>query len=694
MNRQVTSHIVPGENRHLLTTTLKNFISKAQIRLNDKYFPVKFFHVRGAQEGERKQQSGHCAKAACLPTHRYPPAASSQRSLAEQATRVYLSRPIQDQRQVLQPLQRALTLHAEETSRLTSERDAVQRQIAAHPPVPESMIQQALQRQADALQPIPIMRQPQSTTDCVTVMRQQAEQADGRRMSSRESSQFTALQRQVAQTLTQNYLRDRQPALQRQQQYAQHVVALQSHPLSRLVGQVFMRSVRSGERPTLQRAVDEVVQREAAQRQQDEQALHLHSLQRQLADLEQQATLSVTKRIQERRGAGNPLPENIQRHLEHGLNHDLSRVRIHDDAEADTLARKVNAVAFTSGQDVYFQSGKYQPNTQSGLELLAHEVTHTVQQARGEVGSGLDPSASKETEARETGKRLSLQPLKPETKGGSRLPLSGKATRNVSSALQRKAKAPENQLIQTVNSTKTLVQTGKIDAAVQSVKKLPADQRDIVVGLLSTMKLPAWDRFRSGLITAQVRSPSIDLCLAGPAIYDPLKGQTLFEVSLANARQYMSMPRSTKLEKAIGYAPVSEAFRKQLLSMVSLSALAGAAAIFVALQLTPEGWALDAAIVVIALATYGPAAFTIGEHLGAFFRTADRATSEQDLKIAGNHFAQAVAILGTAGLAGLIGKAVGKASGKGVVKQQDKGLGVPTTAQQALPVKLQGVGGE
>ena len=618
-----------------------------------------------------------------------PPVLQRQPSRAEQAIHAinaHTWRPVQGQQRVLQPLQRALSLHAEEVSRVDGERASLQRQIAEHSPISHSDIQQALQRLASGIKPVPIVRQPKTVSDWVTVMRQQAEQAEGRRMSSRESMQFSALQRQISQTLTQSYLRDRQPPLQRQQEYGQHIVALQRHPLSGLVGQVFLRSVPAGERPALQRAVDDLTQQETLQREQDEQALQLHSLQRQLADLEQQATLSVTERIQQRRGAGNPLPEAIQRHLEQGLNYDLSAVRIHDDAEADKLASKVNAVAFTTGQDIYFRSGKFNPNSQSGLELLAHEVTHTVQQARGEVGPGLDPSPAKETEARETGKRLSLQPLKPQAKGGGRLPLSGKATRSVSNALQRKAKEPENQLLQAVNSTKTLVQTGKIDAAVQSVKKLPADQRDIVVGLLSTMKLPAWDRFRNGLITAQVRSPSIDLCLAGPAIYDPLKGQTLVEVSLANARQYTSMPLGTKLEKAIGYAPVGEAFRKQLLSMVSISALAGAAAIFVALQLTPEGWALDAAVVVIALATYGPAAFTIGEHLGAFFRTADHATSEQDLKIAGNHFAQAVAILGTAGLAGLIGRAVGKATGKGVVKQQDKGLGVPTTAQQALPL--------
>ncbi|WP_158263753.1 eCIS core domain-containing protein [Deinococcus arcticus] len=158
-------------------------------------------------------------------------------------------------------------------------------------------------------------------------------------------------------------------------------------------------------------------------------------MQRQLAELDAEATQPVLQRIQAKRGSGNPLPESIQRHLEQGLNHDLSRVRIHDDVEADTLARSVNALAFTTGSDIFFQSGKFNPNSQSGLELLAHEVTHTVQQSQGRVGPGVDPDAGLEAEARAMGARLAA-PYR-------RVPvftrLSTTASGSTSSALQRQA---------------------------------------------------------------------------------------------------------------------------------------------------------------------------------------------------------------------------------------------------------------
>lgn len=382
-----------------------------------------------------------------------PPLQRQQPTQADQAIGVinaHTWRPIQGQQRVLQPVQRALSLHAEEVSRVDGERAALQRQIAEHPPVTTADIQQALQRLASGIKPVPIVRQPKTVSDWVTVMRQQAEQAEGRRMSSRESMQFSALQRQISQTLTQSYLRDRQPPLQRQQEYAQHIVALQRHPLSGLVGQVFMRSVPAGERPALQRAVDDLTQQETLQREQDEQALQLHSLQRQLADLEQQATLSVTERIQQRRGTGNPLPEAIQRHLEQGLNHDLSAVRIHDDAEADKLAKSVNAIAFTTGTDIFFQSGKYDPNSKTGLELLAHEVTHTVQQSKGQVGKGIDPDAGLEQEARHMGRVLARAP-RIHTSGHGLRTVAAQTAR-VTGALQRQAATDDPAFLKTLTS--------------------------------------------------------------------------------------------------------------------------------------------------------------------------------------------------------------------------------------------------
>jgi len=106
------------------------------------------------------------------------------------------------------------------------------------------------------------------------------------------------------------------------------------------------------------------------------------------------------------RGGGAPLDAAVRGDLERRLDTALPPVRVHTDTSAGRLARTVNAVAFTSGQDIYFSPGAYQPGTADGRRLLAHEAVHTLQQVAGPVagsGSGAvaisDPADPYEREA-------------------------------------------------------------------------------------------------------------------------------------------------------------------------------------------------------------------------------------------------------------------------------------------------------
>lgn len=85
-------------------------------------------------------------------------------------------------------------------------------------------------------------------------------------------------------------------------------------------------------------------------------------------------------RITARRGGGRPLPAPLRQFMEPRFGADFSAVRVHDDAEAALLSRRVAARAFTTGADVFFGAGEYQPGSAAGRELIAHELAHTVQQ--------------------------------------------------------------------------------------------------------------------------------------------------------------------------------------------------------------------------------------------------------------------------------------------------------------------------
>jgi hypothetical protein len=84
-------------------------------------------------------------------------------------------------------------------------------------------------------------------------------------------------------------------------------------------------------------------------------------------------------------GGGQPLDSGVQKVMESHLGADLSDVRVHTDARASESAQAIQAQAYTSGNHVVFQRQHYQPNTDSGLRMLAHELTHVVQQRNGPV---------------------------------------------------------------------------------------------------------------------------------------------------------------------------------------------------------------------------------------------------------------------------------------------------------------------
>ena len=90
-----------------------------------------------------------------------------------------------------------------------------------------------------------------------------------------------------------------------------------------------------------------------------------------------------------RAGAAVPLPADTRAFMEAGLGHDFSRVRIHATGEASQSAQALAARAFTVGSDIVFARGEYAPHTRAGQRLLAHELTHVVQQSGGGGAAGV-----------------------------------------------------------------------------------------------------------------------------------------------------------------------------------------------------------------------------------------------------------------------------------------------------------------
>jgi hypothetical protein len=103
-------------------------------------------------------------------------------------------------------------------------------------------------------------------------------------------------------------------------------------------------------------------------------------------------------------GPGQPLAAGVRSFMEPRFGRDFGGVRVHTDVASGLAARAVGARAYTIGQDIYFGAGRYNPATPEGGRLLAHELTHTIQQAHGRVERAPDdpidaPDAPLEREA-------------------------------------------------------------------------------------------------------------------------------------------------------------------------------------------------------------------------------------------------------------------------------------------------------
>jgi len=98
----------------------------------------------------------------------------------------------------------------------------------------------------------------------------------------------------------------------------------------------------------------------------------------------------IERTIDTARGSGHGMDHSTRTRMETAFGADFSGVRIHTDARSDGLNRSLSARAFTTGHDVFFRQGEYSPGTSSGRELLAHELTHVVQQ----TGDGIQRKMS------------------------------------------------------------------------------------------------------------------------------------------------------------------------------------------------------------------------------------------------------------------------------------------------------------
>lgn len=127
-------------------------------------------------------------------------------------------------------------------------------------------------------------------------------------------------------------------------------------------------------------SITPLVQRKQMPEEEDEQGEKAVPVQRRSASSLLSVEPDLERRIERARAGGQALPDDLRQRMEQSFGADFSHVRVHTDSEADSLNRSLESRAFTSGYDLFFKRGEYHSSSSEGEKLIAHELTHVIQQ--------------------------------------------------------------------------------------------------------------------------------------------------------------------------------------------------------------------------------------------------------------------------------------------------------------------------
>ena len=126
----------------------------------------------------------------------------------------------------------------------------------------------------------------------------------------------------------------------------------------------------------------------------DEDELQRNALAQRTANAGFEVDGDFEHRLNALNGSGSPLPDALRADFEPKFGADFSQVRTHTDAPSDQLNQSIQARAFTAGSHIFFRKGEYNPGSSAGKTLLAHELTHTVQQGAAHLLRQISRSAA------------------------------------------------------------------------------------------------------------------------------------------------------------------------------------------------------------------------------------------------------------------------------------------------------------
>jgi|GEM_PF-6463184 hypothetical protein len=433
--------------------------------------------------------------------------------------------------------------------------------------------------------------------------------------------------------------------------------------------------------------IPEGVQRKCAACEQEEKQVQ----KKPDASPQQSVSPQIESSLNASKGSGSPLPEQTRGKMESSFGADFTAVRIHNDNSAVKMSTNLNAQAFTRGSDIYFNEGKYDTNSKGGQHLLAHELTHVVQQnGAGPMISKASEPAIMKSEFSSTvsicERLLDSRKFHISQRGGVKITI--------------RTDIPDKN-IPGCDSHPFYISLEKsnllLDDEISTCNSITGSTNTFMIGNLAEgdYYLKIWRSFDNP-----------NCCVTGDIDVNEVSSQEITATDNKCVGSDDSIPNllpAQKLEKAIRYALDSGKLEEktkerlqELLEPTSLAIMVGFATLFLIMQTNPLGWTTDTLLIIGGLAMIVGLGLTINEvssiidHLSSFYNLSVNAKTDVELRAAGDHLADAITKAGIDVVLAILLHKAGKAA-KSYVKPSDpalilggKRVSMPTGTEEPL----------
>jgi hypothetical protein len=258
------------------------------------------------------------------------------------------------------------------------------------------------------------------------------------------------------------------------------------------------------------------------------------------------------------RSQGQPLDSDTRVFMEPRFGHDFSRVRVYTDERAAESAQAVNALAYTVGQDVVFGTGQYKPETSAGRYLLAHELTHTIQQSMADQSSSLQLSPSQsEDQLEQQAKSIARAVATPSLSRQQAVPIVS-ATASLHVARKEEDRNPTEDI--RLRHTRPMVVRGA------ELKEAVLKDEDYIDNNLESMRF-----FGSAATLHYQDGTSLNIGLVPQEIKRPIEtvdyhsARSEYTEVLVNAKEYKFIPKSQVQEPKKSYPEIVQRFAQTLI---------------------------------------------------------------------------------------------------------------------------------